>query len=103
MPALSHRFVMALGHAVVSTGIPSLPEICYVSICNIRMLGGQFIGTPVLSEMLAMTLQLCGRYAMYGAQTAGSDDLLLNYILIGKDNVENENWRPNVRVDGRTV
>jgi len=24
------------------------------------MLDGQFIGTPVLSDMLAMTLQLCG-------------------------------------------
>lgn len=50
---------MALRHAVVSTGIPSLPEI-YVSICNIFMLGGQFIGAPVLSDMLAITLQLCG-------------------------------------------
>jgi len=51
---------MALRHAVVSTGIPSLPETCYISICNIFVLGGQFIGTPVLSDTLTMTLQLCG-------------------------------------------
>jgi hypothetical protein len=92
---------MALRHAVVSTGIPSLPEICYVSIFNIFMLGGQFIGTPVLSDMLAMTLQLCGKYAMCGAQTASSDDLLLKYIVIGKDNVKTESGRPNI--DGSTV
>jgi hypothetical protein len=74
---------MALRHAVVavvSTGIPSLPEICYVSICKIFMQGGQFIGTPVFSDMLVMTLQLCGKYAMCGAQTAGSYDLLLTYF-----------------------
>jgi len=92
---------MALRHAVVSTGIPSLPEICYVSICNILVLCGQFISTPVLSDMLVMMLQLCGKYPTYGAQTAGSDDLLLNCILIGKDNAKTESGRPNV--DGSTV
>jgi hypothetical protein len=67
------------------------------------MLGSLFIGTPVLGDMLAMTLQLCEKNGLYGAQTAVLDGLLLNYILIGKDNVKTENGRPNVRVDGRTV
>lgn len=69
MPSLSHCFVMALRHAVFSTGIHSLPEI-YVRICNIFMLGGQFIGTPVLCDILAMTLQLClnMQYMVLGLQ-----------------------------------
>ena len=41
------------------------------------------------------------KYAMYGVQTAGSYDILLNYIWIGKDNVKTESGRPNV--DGSTV
>ena len=79
---------------MVSTGIR---EICYVSICNIFMLGGQLIGTLVLSDILALTLQLCGKCSMYGVQTAVSDVLLLNYILDGKDNVKPESWRTKVR------
>jgi hypothetical protein len=86
---------------VVSTGIPSLPEICYVSICNIVMLCGKFIGTTVLSDMLTMKVRLCGKYAMYGVHTAGSDNVLLNYILIGQDNVKTESGR--LSVDGTTV
>jgi hypothetical protein len=60
------------------------------------MLDVQFIGTPVLSDVLTKTLQLCGECAICGAQTAGSHHLLLNYILIGKGNVKTENGRPNI-------
>jgi hypothetical protein len=81
MPVLPRGFVMALRHAVVSTGIPSLLDFRNVNICNVVELGGQFISTPVFGDMSVMTSQLCGKYALYGTQAAGGEDLVLNYIV----------------------